>query len=65
MNACPICNQPAVLTCRCPRSDSECKNGHWWYCCLAHNEPRIVLGKSDHGLDLMTCVCKKEEKSDG
>lgn len=58
---CPVCGMDYLRRCRCPRSDSACANGHEWHYCLAHDEPRIVVGKSDHSIDIMTCICGNEE----
>lgn len=53
---CPICNERAVLSCKCPRADSKCKNGHEWHICTVHG--KVVLGRSDHSLATFTCTCK-------
>jgi len=55
---CPICNAPYQISCRCPRSDRICENGHEWHMCVIHN--KIVLGESDHSLSINVCTCKKE-----
>ena len=59
---CPICREESIMTCRCFKSDSRCKNGHEWHYCLAHKgENRVVLGHSDHSKDTMACSCKVEK----
>jgi hypothetical protein len=59
MTDCPICGEKAISSCRCPRGDSTCENGHEWHRCTIHNS--IVIGPSDHSLDTFTCTCKKEK----
>ena len=55
MNNCPKCEKPAVQSCRCPRRDSECENGHQWHTCTVHKV--IVEGGSDHSKDTFSCTC--------
>jgi len=59
-NKCPICGELAQGSCRCPRGDSSCKNGHEWHTCTIHK--KIVLGPSDHSTDTFSCTCLKEEE---
>lgn len=42
---CPICKEPRILFCKCPISDSTCKNNHWW-----HKGPNgeKVIGEGKH-----------------
>lgn len=54
-NLCPVCNEPAVSTCRCPRRDSKCKNGHNWHTCTVHHT--LVQGASNHSLGTFVCTC--------
>ena len=54
-NECPTCHEPAVVTCRCPLGDSECKNGHHWHRCPVHGV--VLLGAADHGGDTVRCRC--------
>lgn len=56
---CPVCHEPPEITCKCPLSDSQCKNGHDWHYCLVHD--KVVLGKSDHSKDTMSCHCFDEK----
>ena len=56
-NKCPICGEPAVITCRCMRGDSSCKNKHHWHTCTVHGY--IVLGKSDHSKTTDQCTCRR------
>lgn len=60
-NLCPVCKEPAVITCKCPIGDSECKNGHEWHRCLVHK--KIVQGPSDHSKDTMACHCQDTPKN--
>lgn len=53
MNLCPICEQPGRTTCRCPRGDTECENGHRWHRCEVHR--RVVIGESDHAKSGCSC----------
>lgn len=55
MNNCPICDKPAVITCKCPRMDSKCENGHDWHKCPVHF--KIVVGQSNH--QSKECSCQK------
>jgi len=57
---CPTCDAEYVTSCRCPRSDRICKNGHHWHMCVKHQ--RIVIGQSDHGKDIMQCTCGIDNK---
>ena len=59
-NNCPECGEKSVIHCKCPCFQSECKNGHVWHKCTAHNEPIVVTGERDHGLSLSECSCPKE-----
>lgn len=52
---CPTCGEKRTTTCRCPRSDSKCPNGHQWHLCTIHK--KVVLGGSDHSTDTFTCTC--------
>jgi len=52
---CPTCGEKSKMTCRCPRSDSMCPNGHHWHLCTVHK--KVDLGKSDHCTDTFTCTC--------
>ena len=63
MDLCPVCGEKYVRRCKCPRSDSECSNGHSWHRCVKHG--RIVMGRSDHGLPADACTCKKGETTSG
>jgi hypothetical protein len=54
-NRCPICEEEAIRTCRCFRSDSECKNGHKWHNCVVHHVK--VPAHSDHSLPIEECTC--------
>lgn len=56
-NRCPECGEEAETTCRCPRRDSVCKNGHEWHTCFVHKV--IVVGQSDHRKSITSCTCKK------
>jgi len=65
-NECPVCHEPAVVTCRCPLSDSKCKNGHEWHWCPVHRV--VVMGASDHTGDTFRCRCGRGDnpkKDDG
>lgn len=53
---CPVCGEKFVVTCKCPKRDSACKNGHHWHICLEHK--KIVLGESDHSRPTLECSCK-------
>lgn len=55
-NRCPECGEKAKTTCRCPRQDSECKNGHEWHTCTVHHV--VVNGGSDHKTAISSCTCK-------
>lgn len=57
-NLCPICGAPAKTVCKCPRKDSECKNGHQWHYCVKHHT--LIAGKSDHSIKTYECICPKE-----
>lgn len=61
-NVCPVCGSPAIVSCRCPKSNSECKNGHKWHYCLAHNPIKVVLGASDHSKATLACSCIRWDK---
>ena len=52
---CPVCGEQAVTSCRCPRLDCFCKNGHSWHTCVKHQ--KIVLGESDHSRPTFECTC--------
>ena len=52
---CPVCEKPRKSSCKCPRGDSKCENGHTWHVCTVHQ--KIVLGSSDHSLPTNTCTC--------
>jgi hypothetical protein len=54
-NECPVCHEPAVMTCRCPLGDSSCKNGHQWHRCPVHGV--VLLGSADHSGDTFKCRC--------
>jgi len=58
---CPVCKEKSVTTCRCPKADKTCPNGHHWHLCLAHGDPKLVIGESDHSKDTMACSCIKED----
>lgn len=62
LRICPICEEPATHWCRCPRSNTKCKNGHTWHYCTAHTPPKIVIGEHDHSkpLKFSTCTCVKK-----
>lgn len=30
-NVCPVCNEPAIITCNCVYGDNKCELGHSWY----------------------------------
>lgn len=53
MNLCPICEQPGRNTCRCPRGDTACENGHHWHRCEVHRQ--VVIGESDHAKSGCSC----------
>lgn len=55
MDRCPVCDSPSEGSCRCPRSDSSCANGHEWHLCFPCH--KIVLSGSDHKLDITACTC--------
>lgn len=55
VNACPVCHEPAVRSCRCPVGDSECKNGHRWYHCPVHG--KVFQGAGNHGSNSLGCQC--------
>ena len=56
---CPICGMPAEVTCRCPRRDSECGNGHRWHWCL-----RCRVKVALPGLHSVTgCSCVRKDES--
>lgn len=59
MNLCPICKEPAVRTCKCPRLDSCCKNNHEWHFCPVHHD-KVNLGESDHAKSDCTCTLTDE-----
>ena len=52
---CPMCGKPSIITCRCFRADSICKNGHTWHICVKHH--KIVLGHSNHSRPVTKCTC--------
>ena len=54
-NLCHVCKEVAIITCRCFRADSTCKNSHDWHTCVKHNKK--VLGHSDHSISTNTCTC--------
>lgn len=54
MNNCPICNEPAILNCKCPKMGSKCKNRHSWHICTVHNS--AVIGECDHSRNNCTCI---------
>lgn len=54
-DVCPQCGEKAVISCRCPRCDSSCKNGHSWHTCVKHGKK--VMGQSDHSTNTFTCTC--------
>lgn len=54
---CPVCGEEAIESCRCPKLDSVCKNGHEWHTCLKHQ--KIVIGSSDHSRPTFECSCRK------
>ncbi len=60
MNLCPVCQKPAKMTCKCPRLDSTCENGHEWHYCPVHHD-KVNLGHSDHAKS--DCTCPKEEET--
>ena len=53
---CPACGGEAVATCKCPRNDTWCEQGHQWHRCPVHN--KTVMGNS-HGLGvgINGCTC--------
>lgn len=55
-NLCPVCAEPPEITCKCPRSESRCANGHEWHTCSVHR--KVVMGKADHRFDMTTCTCE-------
>jgi hypothetical protein len=59
---CPICGEEKVASCRCPRCDSACKNGHSWHTCVVHGV--TVIGKSDHALPTWTCTCGRGDEGE-
>ena len=59
LDSCPVCGGKIVARCRCMHSDSFCENKHEWFYCLAHKPSRLVIGKSDHSIDIGKCVCKQ------
>ena len=63
MRVCPICREGATHFCKCPKSDSTCKNGHEWHYCVAHDEIKTVIGPSDHLKPVNECSCLKEEET--
>jgi hypothetical protein len=57
---CPVCGEPPKGSCRCPRSDSQCVNGHNWALCFAHDQLKVVTlkpGADTHKVELGTCIC--------
>ncbi len=57
---CPECGEKYVTSCRCPRSDRHCKNGHHWSRCLAHEKPIFILLRDNtdtHKKETMACIC--------
>lgn len=58
-NLCPLCGGRAVLSCKCPRQDSKCANGHWWHYCIAeeHREPVKLIGQITHAQPTFACCC--------
>jgi hypothetical protein len=59
---CPICGNEAIKTCKCVRHDRECRNHHRWHTCSVHGV--VVLGASDHSLNIDVCTCKREAEID-
>lgn len=55
---CPICHGEVARTCKCPRTDSVCENGHEWHTCTVHNV--YVEGHSDHSTDTSSCTCGQD-----
>lgn len=55
---CPICGEDATYSCKCPKLDSICRNGHEWHICLVHNKK--VLGPYNHISSTMKCSCYKD-----
>lgn len=52
---CPVCESKAEISCKCPRGDSECVNGHKYHYCLVHE--RRVTGDADHKIPDNICSC--------
>jgi hypothetical protein len=57
---CPECGERAKMSCRCPRLDCECPNGHEWHTCVEHKVK--VVGPSNHSepKGMGWCTCPKE-----
>lgn len=55
LNTCPICGEPARMSCKCPVSDSLCKNNHRRHYCTVHQ--KVVKGKADHSRNTEDCNC--------
>jgi hypothetical protein len=55
MGNCKICGGKIKLTCRCPRSDSTCENGHEYHWSPYHKEWH--LGESNHTTDTFSPDC--------
>lgn len=58
MSRCPICNAIPQWTCKCPRAESFCENGHYWHTCIVHN--KIVLSPVDHRRSVNECTCEED-----
>lgn len=56
MRKCPKCGSSNYSSCRCPKSDSTCRDcGYEWHYCLEHK--CIVVGRSDHSRPTNECSC--------
>lgn len=55
-NNCPMCGGIATRTCKCPRGEKTCVNGHTWHRCTVHNV--VVEGRSDHTRNIDECTCR-------
>lgn len=53
---CPTCGEQYISSCRCPKSDRFCPQGHHWHKCVKHNV--IVVGQSDHSKPTFDCSCQ-------
>lgn len=60
-DACPICNSKIIASCRCPRQDRKCENGHETHYSLYHRKWHV--GPSNHSEDLESEHCCDEKVS--